>query len=160
MNTSKVTVPRGEFTVRDSGNIDGHPVVMIHGWPESSYCWETVRPFLKDTLRVVAPDLRGLGDSERTMESHLYQKMELAKDIVEILDSLEIRNFFLVGHDWGGVVAQEVALAIPDRVKRFVLMNIPVINNVKGNAEALEIMRSRNCIPVLVSALSATTGPA
>ncbi len=147
MNTIQVEVPRGRFSVRDSGNTDGYPVVMIHGWPESSYCWEAVRPFLKDTFRIIAPDLRGLGDSERTMESHLYQKMELAKDIVEILDTLEVKDFFLVGHDWGGVVAQEVALAIPGRVKKFVLMNIPVINNVKGNAEALEIMRSRNCIP-------------
>jgi len=147
MNTIQVEVPRGRFAVRDSGNTDGYPVVMIHGWPESSYCWEAVRPFLKDTLRVVAPDLRGLGDSERTMEPSLYQKVELAKDIVEILDTLAIKNFFLVGHDWGGAVAQEVALAVPERVTRFVLMNIPVITNTRGNAEALEIMRSRNCIP-------------
>lgn len=147
MQSSQVTVPRGRFSVRDSGNTDGYPVVMIHGWPESSYCWEAVRPFLKSDLRVVAPDLRGLGDSERTMEPPLYQKAELAKDIIEILDTLGIGDFFLVGHDWGGAVAQEVALAVPDRVTRFVLMNIPVITNTRGNAEALEIMRSRNCIP-------------
>jgi pimeloyl-ACP methyl ester carboxylesterase len=121
---------------------------MLHGWPESSYCWEAVRPLLKDTLRIVAPDLRGLGDSERTLEPSFYLKTELAKDIIEILEPLKIGEFFLVGHDWGGVVAQEVALAIPDRVKRLVLMNIPVINNTKGNAEAIEVMRSRNCIPL------------
>jgi len=147
MNAIQVEVPRGRFAVRDSGNTNGHPVVMIHGWPESSYCWEAVHPFLKDTLRVIAPDLRGLGDSERTMEPSLYQKAELAKDILEIIDTLEIGDFFLVGHDWGGAVAQEVALAIPDRVERFVLMNIPVITNTRGNAEALEIIRSWDCIP-------------
>lgn len=148
MQSNWVTVPRGRFSVRDSGKTDGYPVVMLHGWPESSYCWETVHPFLRDDLRVIAPDLRGLGDSERTMEPPLYQKVELAKDIVEILDALDTRDFFLAGHDWGGVVAQEVALAIPDRVKKLVLMNIPVINNANGNAEALEIIRSRNCIPL------------
>lgn len=147
MHKIQVTVPRGRFSVRDSGNTDGYPVVMLHGWPESSYCWEAAHPFLKDTLRVIAPDLRGLGDSERTMEPPLYQKMELANDIVEILDTLQIETFFLAGHDWGGAVAQEVALAVPDRVKKMILMNIPVITNTSGNAEALEIMRSRNCIP-------------
>jgi pimeloyl-ACP methyl ester carboxylesterase len=120
---------------------------MIHGWPESSYCWEAIRPFLKDDLRIIAPDLRGLGDSERTMDPSLYRKVELAKDIVEIIDFLQVGDFFLVGHDWGGVVAQEVALAVPDRVQKLVLMNIPVINNTNGNAEALEIIRSLNCIP-------------
>ncbi|MBN2397319.1 MAG: alpha/beta hydrolase [Deltaproteobacteria bacterium] len=147
MNTMQVTVPRGRFSVRDSGNTDGYPVVMIHGWPESSYCWEAVSPFLKEDLRLIAPDLRGLGDSERTMEPSLYRKMDLAKDIIEILDFLKVGEFFLAGHDWGGVVAQEVALAVPDRVKKLVLMNIPVINNTNGNAEALEIMRSHDCIP-------------
>ncbi|MDI6616969.1 MAG: alpha/beta hydrolase, partial [Syntrophaceae bacterium] len=127
---------------------DGHPLVMLHGWPESSYCWEAVHPFLKNNLRIIAPDLRGLGESERTMEPSLYQKVELAKDIIKILDALEVRDFFLLGHDWGGVVAQEVALAVHDRVIQLVLMNIPVINNMNGNAEALEIIRSRNCIPL------------
>ena len=86
---------------------------------------------------VIAPDLRGLGDSERTMEADLYQKAELAKDIVEMIDALNIDDFYLAGHDWGGVVAQEVALLVPGRVKKFVIMNIPVITNAKGNAEAM-----------------------
>lgn len=148
MQSSRIITPRGTFSVRDSGNTDAHPVVMIHGWPESSYCWESVCPFLKSSLRVIAPDLRGLGDSERTMDPSLYKKVELARDVVEILDAMEIGSFFLVGHDWGGVVAQEVALAEPDRVKKLVLINIPVISNARGNAEALEIIRSRNCVPL------------
>jgi pimeloyl-ACP methyl ester carboxylesterase len=148
MQATQIAVSRGKFSVRDSGNSDGLPLVMLHGWPESSYCWEAVHPFLRNDIRVIAPDLRGLGESERTMEPSLYRKVELAKDIIEIIDALEIRDFFLLGHDWGGVVAQEVALAVPDRVTKLVLMNIPVINNMHGNAEALEIIRSRNCIPL------------
>jgi haloacetate dehalogenase len=146
MQPIQVTVPRGRFNVRDSKNTSGVPVVMIHGWPESSYCWEGIRPLLKDNLRMIAPDLRGLGDSERTMDITLYQKTELAKDIIEILGFLKIDDFFLVGHDWGGVVAQEVALAVPERVKKLVLINIPVINNLKGNTEALGILRTKNCV--------------
>ena len=142
MKTKKITVSRGEFNIREGGDGKGFPVVMIHGWPESSYCWEAVASHLDPSFRTIAPDLRGLGDSERTMDVKAYQKVELAKDVVEVIDALGIKEFFLVGHDWGGVVAQEVALLIPDRVKRLVLMNISVINNVKGTLEALEKINS------------------
>ncbi len=147
MQSTRITVPRGTFNVRDRGNTDGSPIVMLHGWPESSYCWEAVTPFLNPDLRVIAPDLRGLGDSERTLTAELYQKAELAKDIVEIVDALHIGEFYLVGHDWGGVVAQEVALLVPSRVKKLVIMNIPIITNAKGNAEAIKVTQSRGSVP-------------
>jgi haloacetate dehalogenase len=147
MQSMTVVVPRGTFNVRERRNDDGFPLVMLHGWPESSYCWEGVANFLHPALRVIAPDLRGLGDSERTMEPLLYQKAELAKDIVEIVDALHFGDFYLVGHDWGGVVAQEVALLLPARVKKFALMNIPVISNTRGNQEALEVMQRHGSIP-------------
>jgi haloacetate dehalogenase len=141
MNTYKVTVPRGTFNVRDSGNLDGSPVVMVHGWPQSSYTWEPVQPFLNRGLRVIAPDLRGLGDSERTLTPELYQKRELAKDVIEVLDAIGVRDFFLVGHDWGGNVVQEIAFAIPDRIRKLVLMNFPVLSNAAGNAEAMKVIQ-------------------
>ena len=141
MKTYKVTVPRGTFNVRDSGNLDGFPVVMVHGWPESSYTWEPVQPYLSKNLRVIAPDLRGLGDSERTLNQELYQKRELAKDMIEVLDAIGVRDFFLVGHDWGGNVVQEIAFAIPERVKKLVLMNFPTLSNSQGNAEAMKVIQ-------------------
>jgi pimeloyl-ACP methyl ester carboxylesterase len=148
MNTYKLTVPRGTFNVRDRGNKDGFPVVMLHGWPESSYCWEAVAAFLNPALRIIAPDLRGLGDSVRTLDdASAYQKAELAKDMVEVIDALKIDTFFLVGHDWGGIVAQEVALLLPQRIKKFVLMNIPIITNAKGYGEAMKIIYSQGAVP-------------
>jgi pimeloyl-ACP methyl ester carboxylesterase len=140
MKTSKITVSRGTFSIRDRGNKDGFPVVMIHGWPESSYCWEGVTAFLDPNWRVIAPDLRGLGDSERTMDVKAYQKVELAKDIIDVLDAMNIKDFFLVGHDWGGIVAQELAFLVPDRVKKFVIMNIPILTNIKGAEEVAKAM--------------------
>src|SRR5512133_2060266 len=83
MKTSKISVPRGTFNVRERGHKDGLPVVMLHGWPESSYCWEGVTAWLDPNLRVIAPDLRGLGDSERTIDVKAYQKVELARDMIE-----------------------------------------------------------------------------
>jgi len=140
MKTSKITVSRGTFNVRDRGNKDGFPVVMIHGWPESSYCWEGVTAFLDPNLRVIAPDLRGLGDSERTLNVKAYQKLELARDVIEIIDALGINEFILVGHDWGGIVAQELAFLVPDRVKKFVILNIPILTNLRGAEEVTKAM--------------------
>jgi haloacetate dehalogenase len=68
MKTKRINVSRGSFNVRYSGDEAGSAVVMLHGWPESSYCWEGVAEFLDPSLRIIAPDLRGLGDSERTLD--------------------------------------------------------------------------------------------
>ena len=147
METRKITTSRGEFNLREGGKKDGFPVVMLHGWPESSYCWEGVAAHLNPELRVIAPDLRGLGDSERTMEMKAYQKAELAKDMAELLDALKIGPFFLVGHDWGGIVAQELALLVPERVTRMVIMNIAVLTNPVGTLEARNKIFSKGGVP-------------
>lgn len=147
MKTCKMTVSRGTFNVRDRGNKEGMPVVMLHGWPESSCCWEGVTAFLDPNLRVIAPDLRGLGDSERTMNVKAYQKVELAKDMIEVIDALGIQEFFLVGHDWGGIVAQELAFLIPERVKRLVILNIPILTNLKGAEEVAKAMIAMRYMP-------------
>ncbi|XOZ33606.1 alpha/beta fold hydrolase [Halomonadaceae bacterium KBTZ08] len=133
--------PRGRFTWRQGGDSAGVPVVMIHGWPESSLCWEAVSDQLKPGLQVVAPDLRGLGDSERTEGTEHYRKQHLAQDVITMLDALGIERFQLVGHDWGGVVAQEIALAAPERVQRMAILNIAIINNLRGNQEVIEKVR-------------------
>jgi len=62
MNTDtirKIDTGRVILNVRERG--EGSPLVLLHGWPESGYCWESVLPFLDPSLRVVRPDLRGLG---------------------------------------------------------------------------------------------------
>ena len=147
MKTRIINVPRGVFNIREGGDLAGFPVIMLHGWPESSYCWEGVAKLLDARLHLIAPDLRGLGDSERTLDVTAYQKLELAKDIVEIVDALGIDTFFLVGHDWGGIVAQEIALLIPERVKQLVIMNIPVITNAAGAQEAAQALAAMRFMP-------------
>ncbi|MCJ8501471.1 alpha/beta fold hydrolase [Desulfatitalea alkaliphila] len=142
-----ITVDRGTFSYREGGSRNGYPVVMIHGWPENSYCWDAVAGDLNPSLRIIAPDLRGLGDSERTLDQSLYQKVELAKDIVAIVDALGISDFYLVGHDWGGVVAQEVALALPERVKKLAILNIHIIVNLVNNLAARDIIYDAGAVP-------------
>jgi pimeloyl-ACP methyl ester carboxylesterase len=147
MKTRKIEVSRGRFNLREGGNADGFPLVLLHGWPESSYCWEGVAKHLDPSFRIIAPDLRGLGESERTMELDAYRKVELARDVFEILDALQIGDFFLTGHDWGGIVAQEMALLVPERVKRLVIMNIPVLTNPEGTREARSKIFSQGGVP-------------
>lgn len=129
-----IETARGRVHVRDSGS--GVPLVLLHGWPESSYCWEPVLSYLGNGFRLIRPDLRGLGDSERTPDTEAYQKSELAQDIIALLDEMGVSDFGLVGHDWGGAVAQEVAIAVPERVQRLSIMNIHLLNNAVGLAAA------------------------
>jgi len=131
-----------KMVYRDRGNSSGTPVIMLHGWPESSYCWEGVTYYLSTNLRVIAPDLRGLGDSARTTTVASYQKMELAKDVLALADALGISSFYLVGHDWGAGVAQEVAFLAPSRVKKLVIINFPILTNAKAAAAVKEYMTS------------------
>ncbi len=87
---------------------EGEPVVLLHGIPQSSHEWRHVMPRLAERYRVVAPDLRGLGDSSRPPGG--YDKKTVAHDVWQLLSGhLGIPRFHLVGHDWGGPVAFSLA---------------------------------------------------
>jgi haloacetate dehalogenase len=136
-----IYTPRGQFFVRDTQQ--GAPVVLLHGWPQSSYCWQGLLPHFDPSWRLVRPDLRGMGDSERTPGQAAYAKHELAADVLAVLDKLGIDEFCLAGHDWGGAVAQEVAWLAPHRVKKLAIINILIINNLKGNLTAREVLKEK-----------------
>jgi pimeloyl-ACP methyl ester carboxylesterase len=77
----------------------GAAVVLLHGWPQTWYMWRKVLPSLAQRYRVIAPDLRGLGDSSRPASG--YDKKTLAHDVWRLVhDVLGEQRFFLVGHDW------------------------------------------------------------
>lgn len=136
-NGHGVKTARTTLHVRDDG--EGFPLVLLHGWPESGYCWEPVRPHLGGGFRLIRPDLRGLGDSERTEAVEDYRKSELAQDVLALLDELGVERFGLAGHDWGGAVAQEIAVTAPERVARLAILNIHLIANVTGYLKAEEV---------------------
>ena len=131
MKLSAIKTARGKFAVRQQGS--GRPLVLLHGWPESSYCWTAVAEHLPRDVHIIAPDLRGLGDSPRTPDLAAYSKDQLALDVLAVLDALDTENAAVVGHDWGGIVAQEVVLAAPQRVSHLGISNIAVINNLATN---------------------------
>jgi pimeloyl-ACP methyl ester carboxylesterase len=101
---------------------DGPPLVLLHGWPQHWYEWRDVIPGLAGHYRVLCPDLRGFGWSEAP--SHGYDRETMARDIVALLDELEIDRCLLAGHDWGGWIGFLICLFAPERVEKFLALNI------------------------------------
>jgi len=100
----------------------GPPVVLLHGWPQTSYEWRHVAEALSADHLVVAPDLRGLGDSSRPATG--YDKQTLAEDVWDLLDSLGIERAAIVGHDLGAAVGYRVACTRPQGVTHLVAIEM------------------------------------
>jgi pimeloyl-ACP methyl ester carboxylesterase len=103
---------------------EGEPLVLLHGWPQSWYEWRRVLPALAAGFRVIAPDLRGLGDSSRPPGG--YDKRTMAGDIWRLLEHLGIGRCCVVGHDWGGPVAFALAMAHPEAVRRLAILDVVI----------------------------------
>jgi len=138
MKTS-ISTSRGKFNIRTYGDSRQAPVILLHGWPQTSYCWHHAAAYLSD-FYVIAPDIRGMGDSNRELDIKLYEKDEMAKDIFAIADELGIEQFCLGGHDWGGAIVQEMAFLHPERIKKLVIINMIIINNAMGQNKASEVL--------------------
>jgi len=103
----------------------GRPVVLLHGWPQSWYEWRLLMPLLADPYFLVAPDLRGLGDSSRPING--YDKKTVAGDVWQLMHNhLGFEQFIVVGHDWGAPTAFRLAADHPDAVTHLVLLDVPV----------------------------------
>lgn len=115
----------------------GDPVVLLHGWPQTWYAWHKIMPALAQRYTVIAPDLRGLGDSSKPEGG--YDKRTVAEDIYQLVNSLGFQQINLVGHDIGGMVAYAYAAAHPEDVQRLVLMevNLPGF----GLEQAMDVSR-------------------
>lgn len=104
----------------------GKPVVLLHGWPQTWYEWRLIMPLLADQYRLIAPDLRGLGDSSRPAGG--YDKKTVAADIWQLMhEHLKCETFAVVGHDVGSVVAFRLAADHSDSVSHLVLLDVPVV---------------------------------
>jgi pimeloyl-ACP methyl ester carboxylesterase len=99
----------------------GSPVLLLHGFAETSHMWLPLIARLAATHTVIAPDLRGYGDSEKPATG--YTKKALAQDIHALMDSLGDHKIELVGHDIGLMVAYAYAAQYPDEVERIALMD-------------------------------------
>jgi pimeloyl-ACP methyl ester carboxylesterase len=102
----------------------GEPVVLLHGWPETWYSWHLVMPSLARNYTVIAPDLRGLGDSSKPLTG--YDGNTVAEDIHQLVTQLGFKTILLVGHDIGTQVAYSYAAAHPTEVRKLVVMEFTI----------------------------------
>ena len=105
----------------------GPPLLLLHGHPQTHVTWHKVAPRLAERFTVVAPDLRGYGDSDKPDggEDHVnYSKRATAADQVAVMQGLGFPRFAIAGHDRGGRVAHRMALDHPGAVERLALLDI------------------------------------
>jgi pimeloyl-ACP methyl ester carboxylesterase len=103
----------------------GPPVVLIHGWPQTWYEWRHTIAALSPHYTVIAPDMRGIGDSSRPLSG--YDKRTIANDIWRLVsEKLGYRRFRLVGHDWGGPTAFALAADHPDAVEQLAIVDVVI----------------------------------
>jgi len=109
------------YIMGGKGEVD--PIVLLHGFPQTWYEWRDIIPkLIANNYTVIAPDLRGLGDSERPQTG--YDKKTIAEDIYQLVKKLGYSKIYLVAHDWGAAVASSYAAAHPQGVNKMVILDI------------------------------------
>ncbi len=108
-----------------AGPVDAPPVILVHGFPESHRTWRALVPLLGDDLRLIMPDLRGFGRSDKPQDVADYATEKLLADLFALADALAINRFALVGHDWGGAIAWAAAISGNPRIERLAIINSP-----------------------------------
>ena len=110
-----------------AGALEAPPLLLLHGWPEWSHVWRPVMMRLAHNFHMLAPDLRGFGESEKTSLGPALDATpeQLADDILGFMDALNIERAGFVAHDVGGFVAQAIARKAPRRVRALFFFNCP-----------------------------------
>jgi pimeloyl-ACP methyl ester carboxylesterase len=103
----------------------GQPVILLHGFPDSRRLWRHQVPALVEAgFRVITPDLRGYGASDKPEAVEAYGMFQLASDVVAVLRDAGVDRAHVVGHDWGSALGWMVATFFPDRVDQLVAMSV------------------------------------
>lgn len=113
------------FAVDEAGYGDT-VALCLHGFPEARQAWSDTLPALADLgWRAAAPDLRGYGESDRPKGRATYRIERLVEDVEALFTALGAKKRILIGHDWGGVIAWQVAIRRPDLLDGLVILNAP-----------------------------------
>jgi pimeloyl-ACP methyl ester carboxylesterase len=119
------------LAVLDEG--EGQAVVLLHGFPDSSDVWRYQVPALVGAgMRVIAPDLRGFGRSDRPEDVEAYRLRHSVADVLAVLDALGVESAHVVGHDWGAGLAWVLAALVPGRVERLVALSVGHPNSIRS----------------------------
>jgi pimeloyl-ACP methyl ester carboxylesterase len=116
-----ISLPGLRMHVREAGA--GQPVLMLHGFPQSGREFAPVMEDLARDRRVIAPDLRGAGQTDAPAAG--YDTATVQSDIIALMDALEIDRASLVAHDWGAIVGFDLCLNHPERFTEYVAIAVP-----------------------------------
>jgi haloacetate dehalogenase len=122
---SRVDVGEATLRVRSGGS--GPPLLLLHGHPQTHLMWHAVAPGLAERFTVVAPDLRGYGESSKpatTLDHEPYSKRAMARDQVALMRHFGFDRFLVCGHDRGARRAYRLALDHPECVERLAVLDI------------------------------------
>ena len=126
LELTRIDLPTGvTLAVQLGGDREADPIVLLHGFPESHRTWRAIATDLARDHFVVAPDQRGFAGSDKPADVQAYIPDRIIEDLVALADTLGLKRFTLVGHDWGGAIAWLAALRHPDRLSRLVIVNAP-----------------------------------
>ena len=113
------------------GDPHAAPVLMIHGFPDYWYSWRALMAGLSRDHFAIAIDQRGYNLSDHPPGEQNYQLKYMVQDVAAVLKQLGLPKATIVGHDWGGVVAWQVAMDRPDLVDRLVILNLPHVRGLR-----------------------------
>jgi pimeloyl-ACP methyl ester carboxylesterase len=114
------------FTGRACGPHEGRKILLLHGFPQTSWAWrDELWALGRAGFRAVAPDQRGYCTGARPAQVDDYAIEHLLDDVVALADSMDMETFDLVGHDWGGMLAWIVAARHPGRVRTLSVVSTP-----------------------------------
>lgn len=103
----------------------GRPVLLLHGFPDTHKVWRKQFGALAGAgYRVIAPDLRGYGESEAPATVEAYGIAHLRTDMVALLDEMQAERAYVIGHDWGAVIGWQLCMYAPERVERFAALSV------------------------------------
>jgi pimeloyl-ACP methyl ester carboxylesterase len=123
-----------DIYIGDEGK--GFPLVLVHGFLGSSKMWEPQIDFFKDNFRVITPDLPGFGESYKVKS--LNSISEMAKKIFNCIDKKNIKEFHLIGHSMGGMIAQEMANTSKERINKLVCFATGSIGDIPDRFETID----------------------
>lgn len=123
------SIPVGHFVFdvdRRAGDSESDTVLLLHGFPQSAASWTSVAERLGTAgFETVAPNQRGYSPGARPHAVEDYQLSELTADVLRLCDALDLGRVHLVGHDWGAIVAWNVAAVAPSRVSSLTAVSVP-----------------------------------
>ena len=113
-----------QLNIAEAG--EGKLVLLLHGFPESWYSWRhQLKPLAEAGYHVVAPDMRGYGQSDKPTEITRYNQVEIIGDVIGLISALGHKEAIVIGHDWGAPTAWGAAADFPEKVKAVGALSVP-----------------------------------